>query len=616
MAQDRKLQKLELTWVGKYDEQQPLEPRILIENPEYSYGEVETGVLPNGKPWKGNMLIHGDNLLALKALEQDYAGQVKCIYIDPPYNINAANEYYDDFVEHSKWLSLMRPRLELLFNLLCEDGVIFIQINDDEQAYLKVLCDEIFGRNNFINMICVKAKASSGASGGGEDRKLKKNIEYVLAYCKSHAFDSFKTMYKKQLLSDYIQERENAGKSFAYKSVMVDRGVEVPVGTTVDGSGETIELIRIDGYKVKSVSQIMREEHLTSEQVYTKYIDKIFTLENAQTSIRGRVLDAVGDGDDYYIARYIPRSGRNKGKITDVGFMGKTKRLVSYLGVLCVQEDGKIYKLDKVGTLWDDMSWSNVKAEGGMDFPNSKKPEGLIRRIIEMTTNEGDIVLDSFLGSGTTSAVAHKLNRRHIGVEMGDHAYSHCYARLKQVASGMDSTGISRAIGWNGGGGFRFYELAPSLLKEDKFGNLVINKEYNADMLAAAMAKQEGFTYEPSAEHYWKQGYSHEGDYIYTTTQFMTVEGWAAIAEQMKEGESLLVCCTAFQKECRSAFPNITIKKIPQMLLGRCEFNKDDYSLNIVEMPVVEDECEEENSEENMQTNNIHNETNGELTLF
>ena len=175
MAQDRKLQKLELTWVGKYDEQQPLEPRILIENPEYSYGEVETGMLPNGKPWKGNMLIHGDNLLALKALEQDYAGCVKCIYIDPPYNINAANEYYDDFVEHSKWLSLMRPRLELLFNLLCEDGVIFIQINDDEQAYLKVLCDEIFGRNNFINMICVKAKASSGASGGGEDRKLKKN---------------------------------------------------------------------------------------------------------------------------------------------------------------------------------------------------------------------------------------------------------------------------------------------------------------------------------------------------------------------------------------------------------------------------------------------------------
>lgn len=187
------------------------------------------------------------------------------------------------------------------------------------------------------------------------------------------------------------------------------------------------------------------------------------------------------------------------------------------------------------------------------------------------------------------------MKRKFIGIEMGNHSYSLCYPRLKKVISGNDQTGISKAQNWKGGGGFRFYELAPSLLKEDKFGNLVINKEYNADMLAAAMAKQEGFTYEPSAEHYWKQGYSHESDYIYTTTQFMTVEGLAAIAELMKEGESLLVCCTAFQKECRSAFPNITIKKIPQMLLGRCEFNKDDYSLNIVELPVVEeDEFEEE----------------------
>ena len=222
------------------------------------------------------------------------------------------------------------------------------------------------------------------------------------------------------------------------------------------------------------------------------------------------------------------------------------------------------------------------------------KPERLIERILTLGSNEGDIVLDSFLGSGTTAAVAQKMGRRYIGVEMGNHAYTHCAVRLKMVVDGTDQGGISKAHNWKGGGGFRFYELAPSLLKEDKFGNLVINKEYNDDMLAAAMAKQEGFTYEPSAEHYWKQGYSHESDYIYTTTQFMTVEGLAAIAEQMKEGESLLVCCTAFQKECRSAFPNITIKKIPQMLLGRCEFAHDDYSLNIVELPTIEEEYDED----------------------
>ena len=192
-------------------------------------------------------------------------------------------------------------------------------------------------------------------------------------------------------------------------------------------------------------------------------------------------------------------------------------------------------------------------------------------------------------------------------MELGDHAYTHCAVRMQKVVEGSDQGGISKALNWKGGGGFKFYELAPSLLKTDKFGNLVINKEYNADMLAAAMAKQEGFTYSPSADIYWKQGFSSESDYIYTTTQFMTVEGLAAIAEQLKEGESLLVCCTAFQKECRHAFPNITIKKIPQMLLGRCAFDKDDYSLNIVSLPEVEGEEEDfcddaENSEIAAQT--------------
>jgi adenine-specific DNA-methyltransferase len=243
--------------------------------------------------------------------------------------------------------------------------------------------------------------------------------------------------------------------------------------------------------------------------------------------------------------------------------------------------------------IWSDIAWEGIAKEGDVTFKRGKKPERLLHRCIQLVTAPYDIVLDSFLGSGTTAAVAHKMGRRYIGVEMGNHAYTHCAVRLKKVIDGTDQGGISKAQNWKGGGGFRFYELAPSLLKEDKFGNLVINKEYNADMLAAAMAKQEGFTFEPSNEHYWKQGFSSENDYIYTTTQFMTVEGLAAISEQMKEGESLLVCCTAFQKECRNAFANITIKKIPKMLLGRCEFNKDDYSLNIIDLPSIEESEEE-----------------------
>ena len=227
------------------------------------------------------------------------------------------------------------------------------------------------------------------------------------------------------------------------------------------------------------------------------------------------------------------------------------------------------------------------------DYP---KPETLLKKIIELVSEEKDLVLDSFLGSGTTAAVAQKMGRRYIGIELGNHAYTHCVPRLKMVTDGTDQGGISKAQDWHGGSGFKFYELAPSLLKEDKFGHLVINKAYNADMLAAAMAKQEGYTYHPDQEVYWKQGFGSETDFIYTTTQFMTVEALSAIHDTMAEGETLLICCTAFQKECKQAFGNITIKKIPQMLLGRCEFGKDDYSLNIIELPDVEDaeEAEEE----------------------
>lgn len=274
--------------------------------------------------------------------------------------------------------------------------------------------------------------------------------------------------------------------------------------------------------------------------------------------------------------------------------MGEQKRLVSWFKNVAEKKKNYVFKKEKVGTFWDGLNWNNVTREGGVRFPKGQKPELLIQRIFELSTSENDIVLDSFLGSGTTAAVAQKMGRRYIGIELGNHAYTHCVPRLTMVTNGTDQGGISKAQDWHGGSGFKFYELAPSLLKEDKYGNLVINKEYNADMLAAAMAKQEGYTYHPDQEVYWKQGFGSESDFIYTTTQFMTVEALSAIHDTMAEEETLLICCTAFQKECKQAFGNITIKKIPQMLLGRCEFGKDDYSLNIIELPDVEDEEETE----------------------
>lgn len=542
MSQDRKLQKLELTWVGKYDEQKPLEPRILIENPEYSYGEVETDVLPNGKLWKGNMLIHGDNLLALKALEQDYAGQVKCIYIDPPYNTGNAFEQYDDGIEHSIWLGLIKERLIILRNLLANDGSIWISIDDDEQAYLKVLMDEVFGRQNFVNNVIWEKKFSPS----NDAKWLSDSHDFVMVYAKNKNTWRPNLLPRSEDMNSRYKNHDNDPRgawtsgdcSVKTYSASADYPITTPSGRIVNPPA---------GYCWR------------------------FSKEKFAELIADNRIWFGKDGDG------VPRVKRFLSDVKD-GITAMT-----------------IWKFTEVGHNQD--AKKEVKQFNSESVFATPKPERLIERILTLGSNEGDIVLDSFLGSGTTAAVAQKMGRRYIGIELGNHAYTHCYPRLKKVTDGTDQGGISKAVNWKGGGGFRFYELAPSLLKEDKFGNLVINKEYNADMLAAAMAKQEGFTYAPSAEQYWKHGYSHESDYIYTTTQFMTVEGLASIADQMKEGETLLVCCTAFQKECRNAFPNITIKKIPQMLLGRCEFNKDDYSLNVVEIPVIDNEEYEEETE-------------------
>ena len=593
--QQNKLNKLELTWIGKYDERKPLEPRILIENKDYSYGEPETGILPNGKPWNGNMLIHGDNLLALKALEQDYAGQVKCIYIDPPYNTGQAFEYYDDGLEVSIWLSLMYQRLELLKNLLAKDGVIFVQIDDNYMSHLRLIMNELFGKSAYINTITVKTKETSGASGGGEDRRLKKNIEFILCYGKEN-FMKFNDVYQETELSNYLEDMRVENKSFKYTTVFISTGEKTYYKTIKDGSNQDIIIYKHTNYQTKSVKKIAEENAISEIEVYNLYFDRICTTENAQTSIRTRVQEATDTENSLYSIEYIPISGKNKGKKTEVLFIGEQKRLVSWFKNVAEQKRNYVFKKEKVGTFWDGFNWNNVTREGGVRFPKGQKPEMLIQRIIELSTNENDIVLDSFLGSGTTAAVAQKMGRRYIGIELGNHAYTHCVPRLKMVTDGTDQGGISKAQNWKGGSGFKFYELAPSLLKKDKFGNLVINKEYNADMLAAAMAKQEGYTYQPSQETYWKQGFGSETDYIYTTTQFLTVESLAAIHETLAEDESLLICCTSFQRECKQAFSNISIKKIPQMLLGRCEFGKDDYSLNIIEVPEVE--CEEEMDEE------------------
>ena len=503
--------KLELTWVGK-EKEIKIEPRILIENPQLSnMGKVSAKVgqasffdEPTSDNFD-NMLIHGDNLLALKALEAKYAGQIKCIYIDPPYNTGEAFDEYDDGVEHSVWLQLMYNRLDLLWRLLAKDGVLFVQLNDDEMNYCKVLMDEICGRANFINLIVVKTKNSSGASGGGEDKKLKKNVEFILCYAKPD-FDKFNESYSTIELGQYLDQMREEGKSFKYTTVFTDFGEKEYYKTIKDGSGEDIVIYKHSSYSTKSIAKLAEEDGISELEAFYKYIDRICTTENAQTSIRTRVKDATDEEDNLYSIEYYPISGRNKGKLTTIYFVGKSKRLVSWFKNVTVQQNGVLYKREKTGSLWDNLNWNNVNREGGVVFSGGKKPEVLLEKILELATNPGDIVLDSFLGSGTTAAVAHKMNRHWIGVEMGPHAYSLCKERLDSVISGEDQAGISKAVNWKGGGGYKFYELAPSLVVEDKFGMPIINREYNADMLSAAMALHEGYSYEPDENYFWKQG--------------------------------------------------------------------------------------------------------------
>ena len=250
--------------------------------------------------------------------------------------------------------------------------------------------------------------------------------------------------------------------------------------------------------------------------------------------------------------------------------------------------DGELSATTFLTNIWTDIAWEGIAGEGGVTFKKGKKPEKLIRRCLDLASNADDWVLDSFLGSGTTTAVAHKMRRKWIGIELGEHANSHCLPRLKSVVDGTDQSGVSKSLEWKGGGGFKFYNLAPSLLKKDNHDNWVIDKKYNADMLAAAMSKQEGFHFSPDEQIFWKQGRSTEKDFLFTTTQFVTTEMLDTIHDEMQPEESLLIACKAFHDDCAGKYPNITIKKIPQILLGRCEFGKDDYSLNIINTPEVD----------------------------
>lgn len=520
-------QKLELTWVGKEEQPRP-EPRILLEDPEKSY---HAKFRVSGNDIFDNRLIFGDNLLALKALEQEFTGRVKCVFIDPPYNTGSAFEHYDDGMEHSLWLSMMRDRLVLLHKLLSEAGSLWIAIDDNEAHYLKVLCDEIFGRSNFVSNVIWQKRVSPA----NDAKFFSSDHDNILVYAKQKSCWVLNRLERTDTQNSYYKNPDNDPRGL-WNSV------------TYTGNKSRNERPNLYyGIKNPNTGEII----FPPETLTWRYSEATH-LENVEQKLL-----------------YWGKNGN-----------GRVPRLKMFLKDAELVVPRSVWSASEAGSTQQSMTEQKQLFMRPFGTP---KPELLMERIFHIATQPGDLVLDSFAGSGTTGAVAHKMGRRWIMIELGEHCHTHIIPRLQKVIDGTDQGGISKAVNWQGGGGFRYYKLAPSLLQKDKYGNWIISKEYNAEMLAEAMCKHEGFTYAPNETVFWKQGQSTENDFIYTTTVPVTAALLETIADQMGGRETLLICCTAFL--CREEdYPQITLKRIPAAVLARCEFGRDDYSLQVSQL--------------------------------
>ena len=518
-----------------------MEPRILIEDPDKSYHAPQR-VSENDV--FDNMLIHGDNLLALKALEQEYTGKVKCVFIDPPYNTGSAFEHYEDGIEHSLWLSMMRDRLAILWKLLTKDGAIWICCDENEGHYLKVLCDEEFGRASFVSTIVWE-----NFYGRSNAAAISPAHNYLFLYSPLGLdWKKVRNLLPRDEKSSSKYKNPDDDPRGPWRLGPIFANGERHAGlmyTVTTPSGRKVSPPRGSHWRMleKEFSRMVSEGRIS----FGDSGDNIPAIKLFLNEVQGGL---------------VPRSWWPH---TEVGHSQEAKR--------------------------------EIQAIFSGDIPfDTPKPERLVERAVLLSSSEGDIVLDSFLGSGTTAAVAHKMNRRWIGVELGEHCSSHCRPRLQKIVDGKDLGGITESANWKGGGGFRYYELGPSLIEQDKWGNPIISKEFDPPKLTQAMCKLEGFDYAPDPDTYWMQGHSSETDFIYVTSQAMSKEMLTKLSDEVGENRSLLVCCPSFRAK-ESDFDNLSLKKIPKAVLKKCEWGRDDYSLQIQELPPAPSP-EEEQAEE------------------
>jgi adenine-specific DNA-methyltransferase len=565
--------KLELTWIDK-ENWPKLEPRILIEESTHSH---HASFRVNKDDIFDNRLVFGDNLLALKSLEQEFTGKIKCIYIDPPFNTGGAFEHYDDSVEHSVWLSLMNQRLNILQRLLSSEGAIVVNLDDTEVAYCKVLMDEVFGRKNYITTIVVEAATPSSFK--TVNVGPTQTTQFLLLYAKDKAKFRYQQQYipiyeiDLQHFSRFIENYEDPSSQWRFQSI--NDFVLGEIGFKGDTANAKWSAAK------KALGDTQAREEVRQRAM-------AFALDNCHRVFETKTLQKPSKWLHDHIKRSLGVEGvieLERSELENIYLYHG--RQIYFLGKAVKEIDGEKVVTQPTSNIWTDIPTNNLKDEGGVDFPAGKKPEVLIRRVIQMISDKrGDMVLDSFAGSGTTGAVAHKMGRRWIMVELGDHCHTHIIPRLKRVINGEDASGVTKAVGWKGGGGFRYYQLAPSLLQKDEFGNWVISKQYNSAMLAEAICKLEGFIYAPSDTAYWQHGHSTENDFIYVTTQTLTREQLQKLSDEAGESRSLLVMCGAFRVKSLDEFPNLTVKKIPKAVLTRCEWGHDDYSLEIKNLPM------------------------------
>ena len=528
--------KLELTWIGK-ENRPKLEPRILLEDTSKSYHASQR---VTGKDIFDNRLIFGDNLLALKALEQEFTGKIKCVFIDPPYNTGSAFEHYDDGIEHSLWLSLMRDRLEILRRLMADDGSIWITLDDNEHAYCKVMGDEVFGRANFVASLCWQKKVSPA----NDAKWFSGDHDNILVFAKD----------KDRWRPNRLPHSEEQKKYYTNP----DNDPRGPWNSAAYTCAKSCEERPNLYYAIVNPN--------TGQEIWPKKT-RVWAYDR-ETHKKNEAQGMVYWGKD--------------GK-------GSVPRIKKFLGGRNVVPRS-VWGYDEAGHT-QEATMESLKLFEGSPF-STPKPERLLQRVLACATNPHDWVLDSFAGSGTTGAVAHKMGRRWIMVELGEHCHTHIIPRLRKVVDGTDPGGVTEATAWKGGGGFRYYRLAPSLLKKDTFGNWIISKEFNPAILAEAICKLEGFQYAPSETLYWQHGYATEADFIYVTTQTLSRDQLGKLSEEVGDKRSLLVMCSAFRARGLDAFPNLTVKKIPKTVLSRCEWGKDDYSLEIKNLPAAVPESE------------------------